>query len=99
MSLQPGTIHVDAFLKDPDAVLDYSFDWDDGYLAAGETISTSTMIATTGITIDDDTNDTTTATVWLSGGTVGEDYTVTNRITTSASRTDDRSIRIRVVEK
>lgn len=81
------------FTKDPDAVLDYTRSWAD-WLADGETISTSTWIAESGITIDSDTNDTTTATVWLSGGTAGEDYELTNRITTSASRTDDRTFRI-----
>jgi hypothetical protein len=37
--------------------------------------------------------------VWLSGGTVGERYTVTTRITTSAGRTDDRSIEIWVRQR
>jgi len=86
------------FTKDPDAVLDYTRSWAD-WLADGETISTSTWIAESGITVDSDTNDTTTATVWLSGGTAGEDYELTNRITTSASRTDDRTFRIQVRQR
>jgi len=43
------------FLKDPDAVLDYGFDWSD-WLADGETISTSTWTVETGITKDSDSN-------------------------------------------
>jgi hypothetical protein len=34
--------------------------------------------------------------VWIGGGTVGTDYTLVNRIVTSAGRTDERSIIIRV---
>lgn len=85
------------FLKDPAAVLDYKFDWS-SWLASGETISTQTTTAATGLTVDSssitDTN--TTVTAWLSGGTAGTEYTVTNQIVTSSSRTDERAIRIRV---
>lgn len=83
------------FTKDPDAVLDYKFDWSD-WLASGETISTHTITPETGITVDSssitDTN--TSVTVWLSAGTAGNVYDVACLITTSASRTDERTIKI-----
>jgi len=85
--------------KDPNAVLDYEIDWGTNYLEVGETISTSTWIADSGITVDSNTKTSTTATVWLSGGTAGTAYNVTNRIVTSASRTDDRTIKISVSNK
>ena len=97
------------FSKDPDAVLDYKFDWaastngsgSSDWLASGETISSHTITATTGLTVDSssltDTN--TSVTVWLSGGTAGTDYTVTCQIVTSASRTDERSIKIACKER
>ena len=84
--------------KDPDAVLDWVWDWNE-WLDEGETISTSTFIASVGITMDSTSNTTKTATVWLSGGTAGQVYQVTNRIVTSAGRTDDRSITIRATER
>jgi len=90
------------FTKDPDAVLDYTRDWkatSDPWLADAETISTSTWVVPSGITEDSSTNDDTTTTIWLSGGTDGTDYEITNRITTSASRTDDRTFRIQVRER
>ena len=87
-----------SFLKDPDAVLDYMFDWS-SWLQSGETISTSTMTASTGITVDSDVATTTTTTVWLSGGTAGETYEVTNHITTSNSRAEDRTITIVCLER
>lgn len=99
------------FTKDPDDVLDYEFNWatagsylndgsasDTGWLQS-DTIATSTIIAETGITVDSDSNNTVRAIAWLSGGTAGVDYTVTNRIVTAAARTADRSILVRVRPK
>jgi len=97
------------YIKDPDAVKDYKFDWkgqtnglgNSDYLVSGETISSYTIIPETGITVDSgsatDTN--TSVTVWLSGGTAGVSYDVTCRIVTSAGRTEDRSITIQVQEQ
>jgi len=89
---------IQTFRKDPDAVLDYSFDWSE-YLEAGdsaETIATSTFTVDTGLTKDSDSKDDTTTTVWLSGGTAGETYEVRNEIVTGDGRTDVRTIKIAV---
>jgi len=86
--------------KDPDAVLDYSVDWD-AWLS-GDTITSSQWIVTgqdSDLVVDSEANSTTAATVWLSGGTLGVTYTVTNRITTGEGRTDDRSIAVTVLDK
>lgn len=86
------------FEKDPDAVLKYTRKWNK-YLGS-DTIATSIWILDDGITKDGDTNDPTSATITLSGGTAGSSYTVTNRITTTTSlETDDRSWQIRVIER
>jgi hypothetical protein len=83
--------------KDPNAVLDYQIDW--STWLDGDTIATSAWIVETGITVDSDTiHDTTSATLWLSGGTVGSTYECTNRITTAGGRTDDRTIKIKIKE-
>lgn len=79
-----------AFQKDPDAVLDYLVDWTK-WLGT-DSIDTSDWILPAGITEDSSTNTTTTATIWLSGGTPGVSYSIVNRITTAAGRTDDRTI-------
>ena len=84
---------IGAYVKDPNAVLDYTVDWAD-WLASGETIATVTWTVETGLTKDSNTNTNTTATVWLSGGTDGTKYTVACKIVTSASRTDERSFTI-----
>ena len=101
------TLNLKPFLKDPSAVLDYGFDWAElGWLAVGETITVSTWAITEQsgespvlLVKDSDTHDTTTTTVWLSAGTSGKTYTVTNHITTSAARQDDRSITVQAVNR
>ena len=95
--------------KDPDATLDYKFDWrastngsgDSDWLAAGETISSHTIDADAGITVDSSANsDTNTSvTVWLSGGTAGDDYKVRCEIVTNGSRTDERTMKIKCRER
>ena len=85
------------FTKDSNAVLDYIWDWSDWL--GSDTISSSSVTVQTGLTADSDSNTTTTATVWLSGGTPGEDYEVTNRIVTAGARTEDRTIIIMVRER
>ena len=93
-------------LKDPSAVLDYVFDWTE-WLATGETIAVDsetgekliTITADTGITVGSSTEDAGKVTVWLSGGTAGINYKVACLITTSAGRTDERTIWIKVVER
>ena len=95
-----------SFLKDPSAVLDYKFDlaattnggtkpdWLD--TTNSEVISSYAITAETGITVDSDsqTDSDTSITVWLSGGTAGTNYSVACEWTTSAGRTDERTITI-----
>lgn len=87
------------YKKDPDATLDYTIDWTEWLSAIDDTISTSTWVAQAGLTVDSDTNTTTTATAFVSGGTAGTTLTLTNRITTVGGRTDDRSITLKIVER
>ena len=85
-------------LKDPSAVLDYVFDWTE-WLATVETITDHTITADTGITVDSSTELDGKVTVWLSGGTAGINYKVACKITTSAGRTDERTIWIKVTDR
>lgn len=86
--------------KRPVEVKDFKFDWARhllvGGVDVGDIISTSTWTVETGITKDSETNTTSTATVWLSGGTEGVHYTVTNRVVTAQGRTYERSIVVQV---
>jgi hypothetical protein len=86
------------YSMDVNAVLDFAWDWSN-WLAPLETIVTSTVTASPGISVDSSTNSTSKVTVWLSGGTSGRIYTVTNLISTNQGRTDERTITIRVVQR
>ena len=86
------------FIKDPQSALDYGFDWSD-WLDTGDTVSTSTWKVPAGITNHSESRTTTTTTVWLSGGTVGATYKITNRVVTVDGRTVDRSFYVKVQNK
>ncbi len=86
---------IPTYSKDPDETLDYIINW--ATHLGSDKISSSSWVAETGITIDSDTNTTTTATVWLSGGTLGQFYLVTNTIVTDGGRTLEQSIRVHMV--
>jgi hypothetical protein len=90
---------VRTWSKDPQAVLDWAFDWSN-WLAASETISGTPVITVdSGLVKDSQSNTTTKVTVWLSGGTLGVAYKVACRITTNQGRTDERTIGIRVTDR
>lgn len=87
--------------KDKDAKLDYGWNWqNEGWLVDGDTIVTSTWVITPdGLTKLSEDNTETVARVWVSGGTPGTTYKLTNHVTTAAGREDDRTLRIRVTER
>jgi hypothetical protein len=89
---------IETFIKDPDAVLDYAMDWTD-WLDDSETISSHTVTVDDGLTKDSDSESSGIVTIWLSGGTANTTYNVVVHITTSDSRTDDRTFRVMVVNR
>lgn len=87
------------FIKDPNATLDYGFDWSQ-WLDYGETITDFIITNGSGITnVYDMSTSSGSVIVWLSGGTVGIRYPVACKITTSGSRIDERTIKIDVRER
>lgn len=78
--------------KDPDEVLDYQVDWSTAL--GGDTIASSVWTLPSGITQDSSTLNDTATTIWLSGGTDGSRYDLTNRITTAAGRTFEQHVSI-----
>ena len=83
--------------KDPNAVVDYQIDWSE-WLGT-DTIATSTWVVSAGITNVTDSHTNTGTTIWLSGGTDGTAYDLTNHITTAGGRQEDRTITVPVANK
>lgn len=82
-------------LKDPSDVLDYAVDWS-RWLTDGDTVTASTWDVPAGLTKGADSHASGKATVWLSGGTAGQQYVVTNHITTTQGRQADKSLTVNV---
>lgn len=89
---------MNVFSKDPDAFLDYLFDWT-AWLDTDETIISHDVEVPAGITLDNATRTTAKVTAWLRDGTVGVTYPVTCHIVTNQGREDDRTIRVAVRER
>ena len=70
--------------KDPGETLDYTMDWSE-WLRDGRVLSNSTWEIQSGLTQVAALSTSTTATVWLSGGTDGETYLVKNIVTTTGA--------------
>lgn len=88
-----------SFKKDPNAVLDYTFDWTAWLLPLLDTIATVTWLPDTGLTVVSSSNTTTKATAFVSGGTLETIQNLTCRITTAGGRTDDRTIQLKIVNR
>jgi len=86
------------FRKDPEAVLDFAFDWSP-WLSDGETITNHNITASAGLTVNSSSEADGVVTVWLSGGTASSKYRVECLIETSAGRTDERSFTVSVSER
>ncbi len=83
--------------KDPDAKLDFFFDWT--RWLAGDSITSATWDVPDGLTKESSNIDGDRTVVWLSGGTAGQKYEVTVRVTTAGGRIDDRTATLRVRER
>jgi hypothetical protein len=84
--------------KDPDEIKDYSYDWT--AILNGDTISTSTwsVASGTGLIINSPASSFSGAITkfWASSGTLGQTYSMLNRITTAGGRTYDRTRKLKM---
>jgi hypothetical protein len=86
-------------IKDPDAKLPFAVDWTEWLAAEGDTVSSFIWIVPAGLTKESEATSGAKATVWLSGGTADQNYTVICRITTTGGRIDDRHLTIQVRQR
>jgi hypothetical protein len=83
---------------DPDARLDYAWDWSD-WLRDGEFIASSETEQSADLTVSAAQHDGQRVFIWVEGGSNAETYPVTCRITTNQGRTDDRTMRLFVLDR
>lgn len=91
------------FYKTTEGVLDYTLDWGANWLEDEETISTSewdiyaeNRESSVSLTEDSNSKTDTTATIWVSDGTVGCRYRLRNTITTSSGRTGRKTMYLEI---
>jgi hypothetical protein len=96
------------YTKDPDELLDYGWDWAaendqrGPWLSTGDTITDSEWTFTgpdAALTIASADHSTTVTRVWLSGGTPGEEYVVSNVAPTAQGRSPKRSFIVRIDDR
>ena len=93
--------------KDPNAKLDYPFDWraktnghgDSDWLAPSEMIVSYVITVDDGLTLLSSSQSNGIVTAWISGGEVGKWYKVACKIETNMGRIDERTMHIRVEER
>lgn len=88
-----------SFKKDPNATLDYTFDWGPYLTPITDTIVSVVWVPSAGITVTSSSSTAVTATAFISGGTIGAVETLTCRVTTAGGRIDDRTIELEIVER
>ena len=79
--------------KDPNAVLDYVFDWTK-WLASHTPVDEIASHSTSqvGVTVASSSRSGALVTVWISGGTLNQPASVTCRIVTTGGRTEDQTL-------
>lgn len=90
------------FLKDPAATLDYAVDWQAVYLDGQSIIQSQWRIAPDAVdcmTVTDAGQVGGRTAVTLAGGQRGTLYRITNRVTLSDGRSDERSLDVRVEDR
>jgi hypothetical protein len=84
------------YQQDVGDTLDYDFNW---VVKLGEdTIVMSDFTLPDGLTEVSSSNNTHSATIFVSGGTAGRVYRIVNTITTAGGRTHERTIRVQITD-
>ncbi|QCX81031.1 hypothetical protein C9F11_37240 [Streptomyces sp. YIM 121038] len=90
----------DRFVKDPSALLDYTWDWSGWLDAVADTISTATVAVPAGLTaVGAPVVDEAAVTQRISGGSLGGAYTVVCQIITAGGLIDERSIYLTIANR
>lgn len=85
---------TDVFVKDPGDRVDYLVDFTEWL--GEDTISSVSWTVPDGITNYSTSGTTATATIWLAGGTHGQEHVITCQATTAGGRIKQRSFKVMV---
>ena len=88
-------------LHDPNANIDYGFDWVD-FLSTGEAVASSTWrSSSTDVTLSSAAKTTRVTSVFATGGTPGDVVRLINKMTTNSApaRVDERVVVLRIAQR
>lgn len=85
--------------KDPNATLDYTFDWAAWLTPVADTIAAVVWVITPGLVKVSSSFTAANATIFVSGGVLNGSEKITCRITTAGGRTDDRTIALKILDR
>lgn len=86
-------------VKDPDARLDYTWDWSAWLTAASDTLATATVTPSGTLTATVPVLAAGKVTSFISGGTAGATETAACRVTTAAGRIDERTLYLKIKQR
>lgn len=89
---------LETFTKQPGETLDYDISFAEFLAGYADTGLSATVTAAAGITLDFFSLTQGVVKVWLSGGTTGQSYKVTVRLTTTGGRIKEDEIVIKIKE-
>lgn len=87
--------------KDPSDKADFTLNWSEELKVMGDndTILQTVWTVPQGLVLESQNQANGETSVWLSGGTAGQDYMIACRVTTSAGRIFERSVWLKVQNK
>lgn len=88
---------VKTYVKDPDALLDYTMDFREWLQE--DTLLTATWTVPSGLFNLGEFRSSATATIFLYGGVPGTSYLISVRVTTAGGRIEDRTFQINAVDR
>lgn len=83
--------------KDPQATLNYGWDWTDWL--GSDVIVASTWIVSSGLTLVNQSFTDKTTAVMVSGGASGQSYDLVNHIITAQGLEDERTISLKAIDR
>lgn len=91
---------IPTFIQDPQARLDYTWNWAPWLAGNDDTISSATVFVPDGLTAEGvPVVDEAVVTQEVSGGTLGSSYKVTCQITTTSGLIDERSMYLTIMDR